>query len=101
MTTMLEKMARALAMSDGYSEKEINASLGDPRLDVMPLYTDQARAALQAIREPDDIMVEAGHYSADWTTYQDAGEARESAKLVWAEMIDSILNEKPKPCNVS
>lgn len=91
MTTMLEKMARAMA-ADHFG------ALGGPDVWERALseiqrenYLSQARAALLAIREPDSVMMMARIGPADepyW--YERALEADFTA------MIDRILNEKPE-----
>jgi len=65
--TMLTKMADALGHADG-------AGLS---------YEDMARAALQAIREPDDAMLRAGVLEA-WTDPETVQKAHRA-------MIDAIL----------
>lgn len=92
MTTMLDKMARAMAVSDGYSEAQIDASRGDQRLNVMPEYIINARAALKAIREPSVEMI-----CAAWTK-ADIDDAVNPA-AAWPAMIDAILNERALTTN--
>jgi hypothetical protein len=64
-------------------------------------YTDAARAAVEAMREPTEAMIEAGHASGDWgpgsTTLADnaLGNYDADAKTCFQAMIDAILNEKP------
>lgn len=72
--TTLEKMARAMSVADVAHEHTSCTA------DYIPL----ARAALQAIREPDDAMLRAG-MAGGWC---DA----EIAQIMHRAMIDAILN---------
>lgn len=65
--------------------------------------TMTARAALLAIREPDEAMIEAGWYAElPGGQYGEPG-FRESTvddldvPVIWREMIDAILNQEPRP----
>lgn len=79
---MLERMARAIAGSDGYSADELDRMAGDPRLDPMPEYRINARAALMAMRVPDTEIAEVGMIAGGFTGYAD---------VAWTAMIDAIL----------
>lgn len=52
-----------------------------------------ARAALTAMLEPSDAMIEAGYYHANWTRDDCPEEARKESVLCWRTMIQAILNE--------
>lgn len=75
--TMLEKMARAMR-----GAAEVEDGPGGPMI-VNP--EEMARAALLAIREPDEAMV--GPESDAWVR------AGSEAENVWRFCIDAILNE--------
>ena len=77
MTTMLEKAAMAAA---GCTEQEWL----DDREQYRDAWRESARAALQAIREPDTEVVEAGMIAGQFTGYAD---------LAFTAMIDAILSE--------
>lgn len=84
MTTMLEKVALKLG-------EEISSSLAqNGRWDSFAL----ARAALQAIKEPDDGMEEAGFTALK--AEQNAATPGGTCAVVFTAMIDAILNEKPE-----
>lgn len=83
LTTMLEKMAQAMWVQRGFSLDEKLMSM-PPR----PAWTQaipMARAALLAIREPDEgVLLASGMLDAD---------ARLLARSMWSDMIGEILNE--------
>lgn len=115
MTTMLEKMARALCATgfDGYEPDELEGHRDPPDTEAFEaevaegwrpgeecwydsegdrtwywrkwrLYAPAARAALLAIREPNDLMIDAGLNETGRVVPAVAG---------WMAMIDAILNE--------
>jgi len=71
--TMIEKIARAMAASDKMDCDEWGG-----------LYQERARAALQAMLEPSEGMVEAGN---DWVITEDG-------RKVFTAMIRAALEEK-------
>lgn len=97
MTTMLEKAARALAdldirqkrrwdTSEAELERLLPGAIDYNWRDCIP----EALAVLQAIRTPDEAMIEAG-----WET--DRGSKCEQdmePQLVWTAMIDSVIGEQ-------
>ena len=100
MTTMLEKMAVAMAVCEmrrnGMSEALCEAASAHPQTVAVALenYGPQARAALQAIKEPDDGMEEAGFTALK--AEQNAATPGGTCAVVFTAMIDAILNEKPE-----
>ena len=54
--TTFERAVKAVALSDGFTAKELSMMRGDPRLDPTPEYEGIVRAVLQAIREPDEAF---------------------------------------------
>jgi hypothetical protein len=85
--TMLDRMAKAIALSDGYTIEQLNQYRDEPRVCPMPEYRANARAALQAIREVDATTVGAVF------SFPDQPEAKKAARDFTA-MIDVILKEK-------
>lgn len=94
MSEMLEKVARAICrpvyemsmrgQTPGVIDKYIEIN--------WPNHLDQARAAVEALREPSEGMVEAGSFAVEAdviTTFQ----AIRSAKDAFTAMIDHILKE--------
>lgn len=80
---MLKEMAREMARVDGYGLAELDKMEGDPRLDPVPEYTRNAKAALYAIMEPsEEVLVASGMLDAD---------GRELARSIWKDMISAIL----------
>ena len=81
MSEMIERVARALAIADGMHPEAV--SNGEDAVPVWTLYVDDARAAIEAMREPTDVMVDAGYA----VTVDDETE-------VWQAMIDAALSQK-------
>lgn len=89
--TTFEMAVKAVALSDGFTAKELSAMRGDPRLDPTPEYEGTVRAALQAIREVDDETVAAGCVQVPTMDWDQA-----DIKDAFTAMIDSILSQSPK-----
>jgi hypothetical protein len=89
--TTFEKAVKAVALSDGFTAKELSTMRGDPRLDPTPEYEAIVRAVLQAIREPDDGMEEAGFTALK--AEQNAATPGGTCAVVFTAMIDSILSQ--------
>ena len=93
MTTMLEKMAKAIyerAAQGARDDQNGDWVSWDGLADELEwngkrLWVEEARAALQAIREPDFDMHEAGEKE-----HREYGHASD----IYRAMIDAILNEK-------
>jgi hypothetical protein len=84
-STMLERVARALCRLDGHPE---NATM-----DGKPLWQDylpEARAAIEAMREPDEVMVEAMQAARN----QQAMTVRDLVVMPWQAGIDAAVGEK-------
>lgn len=83
---MIEKVARAIKWEGMELERKLRWSSPDN----MPINDDdlaQAKAAVAAMREPDEAMVDAGCvYAWDYR--------HSDAKYCWRAMIDSILAGK-------
>lgn len=77
---MLEKAARAL-----YAEYENRPIYAQGQMNGM-LAEELTRAVLQALREPDEGMLDVGDSSTGLL------EGTEGPKFVWQAMIDHILN---------
>jgi len=82
---MIEKMARAMVVERYGTDEASYALLNGDELPEWPRFVPLARAALQAIREPDTEAVSAG----DGALAHDV-----SAKQCFRAMIDAILNEQ-------
>lgn len=82
---MLEKMARAMACDWYLSDFEPEEAKRFSDLEYED-FMGPAKAALRAIREPDDAMMEAGMTAV--TTH--------SAQITFTAMIDAILYEPPE-----
>lgn len=91
MTTMLEKAARALF--DSYVRlSDVGADEAEPYwLAQKEGFVSSARAALQAIKEPDIETAMLGGTVIPLSGY----EATDCAERAFTAMIDAILNEKP------
>jgi hypothetical protein len=84
MMDAIERVARAIALAD----------LGDIPVDmdahmrhVREHYSELARAAIEAMREPTDEMLDYGEWAGG-----ENGVGRGSALAVWGEMITAALN---------
>lgn len=84
--TTFERAVKAVALSDGFTAKELSTMRGDPRLDSTPEYEAIVRAVLQAIREVDATTVGAVF------SFPDQPEAKKAARDFTA-MIDFILSQ--------
>jgi hypothetical protein len=80
--TMIEKVARALAKvyARGTGDDEVAANRYADSF--WRKFKDDARAAIEAMREPTDAMLGAGE-----------GETHDDPAPVWAAMIDRALSE--------
>jgi len=76
MTDMIERVARAIRFFDDWPTLSETAKA---------IYREQARFAIEAMREPTEAMEKAGN--APW---RDA-----DAEMCWRLMIDAALGEKP------
>lgn len=77
MSTMVERVARAMAEVNDHHQE---FAIGDFR----DAYMDQARAAIEAMREPTEAMVDScGN-----------GECAKWARGAWANYIDAALQEQ-------
>lgn len=103
--TKLEEIARAICASSGRNPDMIwdvgPDEIAKPDVDLEPLrlkLMQQARAAVEAMREPTSRMQSEGScvdYEGD---FDEAGHpiGLTAARNVWHAMIDAILNEKPE-----
>lgn len=83
MTSMVEKVARAICATHGYRDPYIDTTWHK--------YIPHARAAIEAMREPTEPMKEAFHNDAiAW--FDDEIEDEEH---LWKVMIDAALKETP------
>jgi len=97
--TDLERIARAICTAQGYdpnmvlaiNETEPGQPFGAPVGDIarpmwkQPRFVKAARAAVEAMREPSERMIEAGVRPQD---------AFADIRWQWKDMIDTVLNEK-------
>lgn len=79
MTTMLEKMARAIHEEQRMPGEELYDSLAEHQRDD---WRNTARAAFEAIREPGECILQNFRHDPDWSP------------SMWPEGIDAILEEK-------
>ena len=78
---MVEKVARAMAERNNDYDEE-------GRLQ-WPAYVDDARAAIAAMREPTDAMVDAGWQTSDDVVWM-------ALKEAWPAMVDAALTSSEK-----
>lgn len=83
---MIERVARALATDMEFEPDEIVSSFNPKfRVPRWMTFVDHARAAINAIREPSEVMVEAA-----WPNIM-----HENARDVWQDMVDAALGNPP------
>lgn len=88
-TGLIERAARALYQSaphDFDPNQMVQAA-------TWPDLVEQARAVLQAIREPSEKMVAAGSFAGAFDIPDGRYSASEEAQKVWEAMIDTALEE--------
>lgn len=79
--TMIERAARAM-----YDTVQPEWDWDDPDAELLRLmYRDNARAAIRALREPDEAVTSAGY---------NALQCYNSAADAWRAMVDAVLAEK-------
>lgn len=83
---MIERVARALAKSDGVDPDYRKCGIGIPKWE---RYVGEARAAIEAMREPTQEMLFDGQINLGAGGELD----NENLKEVWGLMIDAALNE--------
>lgn len=85
MTPMLEKIARAITNALEEVNPNAHSTFSEDEAEVC------VRAALLAMREPDEAMIDAGEQEqGDCMGYE-----RKAAVSTFTTMIDTILGEKP------
>lgn len=91
--TMIERIARTLAGADvGVFDHPETYTPEDPA-EAQEYYRDQARAVLQAIREPSAEMVEAAGNQDLGLPRNDGFIGPVAASIAWHSMIDAALSE--------
>jgi hypothetical protein len=108
--SMIERVARAICRANGRDPDRlepgdapgIDGQLpnGDPAHFVWKHYMDEARAAIEALREPTDDMIYVGEGYCDFmlpSTHDNSGEGRRKEfRMGWQAAIDHALNpQKP------
>ena len=88
---MIERVARALVSSEGDDPDALIHTMKG-KTPVWTLGVEQARAALAAIREPTEPMLQASE--REWDGRMSARSAG-----VWQAMIDAALNPTPQTTN--
>jgi hypothetical protein len=90
---MIERVARAICyqnmIDDGYSEE---TSIRSADGEMSKNFRLQARAAIEAMREPTSEMCTAGHVAMENFTAQI--EHRAITPIIWHSMIDAATQEK-------
>jgi hypothetical protein len=85
---MVERVARALAVADGMHPEAV--SNDEDQVPVWTLYVDDARAAIEAMREPTEAMVGSG---AD---HDAEGGGTGNPIAIYTAMIDAALSPNQK-----
>jgi hypothetical protein len=91
--TMIERMARALC------EKRMTPPIYPQEVDQdWPLFADDARAVLAAMREPPMEIVQAG-FDAEATANPYKTQPHHVVPAIWQAMIDAALAENSAPAS--
>lgn len=85
--TPIERAARALARFSVRDESQFPYISKSEAERSWPAFEPQARAVLQAIREPSEAMLQAGE------AHMDEVAPNEPVDLIWKDMIDAVLKE--------
>lgn len=97
MTDMVERVARAICASMGYApDMDASQEFTNRTGPMWMAYIQEARAAIGAMREPTEAMVEAG--AEDVASEYDDGKDqkhRETARVSFTSMITAALKEPP------
>lgn len=99
MTAIVEKMARAISRAHFERLKRLGHPTAQTEGDTADgysercwgLWTDHAKAALEALREPSEGMVEAG----DAISVRDFVPAGQFTTLTWQAMLTAALGQQP------
>lgn len=101
--TPLERAARALYKSRNEHIEIIGAPFGlkgyvPPFEELHPYsqrqYLDEARAVLQAIREPSEAMVSSAHHGIEFSDGLSESEYKDAPIACWQAMVDAALSEE-------
>jgi hypothetical protein len=92
---MVERVARAIANAGAFDETMSDAKRGWEKCDgaMREDYRREARAAIEAMREPTETMISAGYLWA----FGSPNEAETNAERTWQAMIDDALGLPRSP----
>ena len=88
---MTERIARVLCWRDHHVQTPPCSCAAPQECTAWRVELDDARAVLEALREPTEAMVSADTVTA--FTWGDTEEGRGLARIVWRAMVDVALNE--------
>ena len=97
MSEMIERVAKALCLSKYASELADGlldlgaATLDDHVAQTWRDFTDDARAAIEAMREPGDVALSAGSSAMNGHPTYDAGHRVRTLHVGWNAIIDAAL----------
>lgn len=89
MSGMIERVARAIALAS--LDPETREAVDPDRWEVADSYHDLARAAIEAMREPTENMLDFGACYEDQD--HDIFDEGDISRDVWRAMIDAALSE--------
>ena len=97
MSEMVERVARAMALADLDEETRAVVNIDAHMAHVRGHYSELARAAIEAMREPGALMLEAAK-KAEYQRYAKPGESMSTTnaqmiRLHYSAMIDAALTE--------
>lgn len=104
MSEMIERVARAMCIADGFDpDKDFgyytSGVMPDPHVAQWTRYTQKARAAIEAMQEPDSVMLDAGY---DISHARDGAIAYALVFKIWramgkAALRDQVIVNAPPP----
>ena len=97
MSEMIERVARAIALAA--LDDETRSVVDPENWPVAESYCDMARAAIEAMREPTEAMIDAGVNAKrqNVDVYFDGATVprKNVERVIYKDMIDAALSEKP------
>lgn len=88
--TLIEKMARGLSVANDMEPDRVITATGMLQWQA---FADDARAALQAAREPSEAMIHKGRFALECET---SFTPEQGVERCWYAMIDAALSEQPQ-----
>jgi hypothetical protein len=88
MSEMIDRVAKAICGASGMRWDDMLSGARDQ-------FRRDARAAIEAMREPTEAMVKAAQEETYCHSWSSRGEHIEDPEVAWTAMIDAALGEQP------